>query len=173
MVKCLRGSGYRVIRWCLLWFVVEAGLYGVGGFRYFFFLLLFFFLFVRVPYVFGLVGLTCLAFVWIFSLFLAGAGCRLLDFSVFFADFVREGVPLGFGAVVCGIELVSYLIRPLVLVLRPVVNLRFGWVLSDFSVGLMVFWCFDGFVFSLVGFGGRIFMFLVVLLYEWCVSCVQ
>lgn len=126
MVKYLRYRRCDFFRWCSLWFLVEVGLYGIGGFRYFSFVLLFFFLFIRVPYVFGLVGLSLLVFVWVMTLFLAGMGCRLGDFSLFFADFVREGVPLGFGVVVSGIELVSYLIRPMVLVLRPLVNLRFG-----------------------------------------------
>lgn len=119
--------------------MVEAGLYGIGRFRYFLFFLFVFFLLVRIPYIFGFVGLSLIIFMWVLSLFLAGTGCRLVDFSLYLADFVREGVPLGFGVVVSGIEVIRYLIRPFVLVLRPVINLGFGWVLGDFRVGLLMF----------------------------------
>lgn len=135
--------------------------------------LFFGFLLIRFPYVLGLEGLVLFIFLLVFGLFLAAAGCRLVYPSDFLAEFVSEGVPLGFGLFVCGIEVLSYLIRPLVLMLRPIINLRFGWVLSEVCVGSLCFWGLAGpargCFLLLLGYFGALFAFF----YEWCISCVQ
>lgn len=72
-------------------------------------------------------GFSILVFVLVMSLY-----CGVLfksiavDVMKFFAMFIPAGTPLWIAPLVCLAETVSFVLRPFVLVLRPIINLRIG-----------------------------------------------
>nr|YP_010505935.1 ATP synthase F0 subunit 6 [Paragonimus skrjabini miyazakii]UXE35007.1 ATP synthase F0 subunit 6 [Paragonimus skrjabini miyazakii] len=102
--------------------------------------LLFCFLGLRFPYIFGLGGFGLFLFLVISPLFLALFFSRLFDGSVisFFSSFVPEGTPLWIAPFVCMAETLSYLVRPVVLMIRPFVNLSMG-ASGGYVLGLLSF----------------------------------
>nr|YP_007890986.1 ATP synthase F0 subunit 6 [Hydatigera parva]BAN15658.1 ATP synthase subunit 6 [Hydatigera parva] len=74
------------------------------------------------PYIF-VMFLVCVVFSCFISLFL---GRVVSDVNSFFASFVPVGTPLFICPLVCIAELVSYCIRPVVLIIRPFVNISLG-----------------------------------------------
>lgn len=76
----------------------------------------------------------------IFPLFLALFVSRLLDgdIDVFFRGFIPLGTPLWIAPFVCLAETLSYLVRPIVLMIRPFVNLSIG-ALGGYVLGGMCF----------------------------------
>lgn len=147
-------------------FVVDTGLYGGGLFRLVVLLLLVRFIFVRLPLVCGFGGLFFFLFVYILALFFSALVRRLEDCSLFFAEFVPEGVSVRFAIFVSMLEFVSYLTRPLVLVLRPLVKLGFGWFLSDVYMTTMCCWGVEGFEFKIIGLCFSFLGVMVVFIYE-------
>lgn len=90
--------------------------------------LLFRFLFLRIPYVFGVLGFGLFLGVVIGPLFLSLFLGRLLDRGLFefFSGFVPPGTPLWIAPFVCLAETLSYVVRPIVLMIRPFVKLTIG-----------------------------------------------
>lgn len=62
---------------------------------------------------------------------------RMAEVSLFWGSFVCRGVPFLFGLLSCGVEIVSYVVRPAVLSVRPIVNLLVGLLLSDASLAVI------------------------------------
>nr|YP_001218760.1 ATP synthase F0 subunit 6 [Echinococcus oligarthrus]AAL55465.1 ATPase subunit 6 [Echinococcus oligarthrus]BAF56514.1 ATPase subunit 6 [Echinococcus oligarthrus] len=90
-------------------------------------LVLTWFLIYRLPYCYSFylfcVFLLCVVFAMFMSLFL----CRVFEsVDVFFAGFVPLGTPIYICFLVCVAESISYVIRPVVLVLRPFINISLG-----------------------------------------------
>nr|ALD62342.1 ATP synthase F0 subunit 6 [Echinostoma hortense] len=119
------------------------------------FSLLLSFLFLRVPYIYGMYGFGLFIFTFIFPLFLSLFLGRLLDFGPysFFSGFVPVGTPLWIAPFVCLAETLSYIVRPVVLMIRPFVNLTIG-VLGGFAIGSLS-----------LKFGGWVISFLVLLFF--------
>nr|AWW03663.1 ATPase subunit 6 [Echinococcus granulosus sensu lato genotype G6]AWW03675.1 ATPase subunit 6 [Echinococcus granulosus sensu lato genotype G6] len=101
------------------------------GASYYYFVLLmlvlFWFLVYRLPYCYSFylffVFLSGVVFVMFVSLFM----CRVFsNVNSFFASFVPLGTPLYICFVVCVAESISYVIRPIVLILRPFINISLG-----------------------------------------------
>lgn len=93
----------------------------------------------RLPYIFGLTGFGVYLFFIIFPLFLGLFLGRLRDsVSLFFSGFVPDGTPLWIAPFVCLAETLSYLVRPVVLMIRPFVNLTMG-SLGGYVLGGMAF----------------------------------
>nr|UDU84921.1 ATP synthase F0 subunit 6 [Glypthelmins quieta] len=85
------------------------------------------FLLLRIPYLYGLMGFGVYLFFVIFPLFLSLFFARVgLSLSEFFSSFVPSGTPLWIAPFVCLAETLSYLVRPVVLLIRPFVNLTIG-----------------------------------------------
>nr|QWT69529.1 ATP synthase F0 subunit 6 [Paragonimus westermani] len=102
--------------------------------------LLFCFLSLRFPYLFDLVSFAPFLVFAILPLFLSLFLSRLLDGSLvaFFSAFVPSGTPVWIAPFVCMAETLSYLVRPVVLVIRPFVNLSMG-AMGGYVLGLLVF----------------------------------
>nr|YP_010286152.1 ATP synthase F0 subunit 6 [Hydatigera sp. XHPW10]UKS07990.1 ATP synthase F0 subunit 6 [Hydatigera sp. XHPW10] len=74
----------------------------------------------------------------IFVCFISLCLTRLLgDVNTFFASFVPLGTPLFICPLVCIAELISYVIRPFVLILRPFINISLGCFGAVFVGGLV------------------------------------
>lgn len=86
------------------------------------------FLFTRVPYFYGLGGFGLFLFGWVSPLFLTLFFSRLRfnGLSSFFSHFVPAGTPLWISPVVALAETVRYIVRPFVLLLRPLLNISIG-----------------------------------------------
>nr|QAY80533.1 ATP synthase F0 subunit 6 [Paragonimus kellicotti] len=130
--------------------------------------LLFCFLSLRFPYLFGLGGFSLFLFFVISPLFLSLFLSRLLDGSAFsfFSSFVPEGTPLWIAPFVCMAETLSYLVRPVVLMIRPFVNLSMG-AMGGYVLGLLSF-RFSWVIFFLV------FLFfyeIFVAVVHWFIVC--
>lgn len=139
-------------------FYVYASSYvltGLGRRVYLFvlFVLLGCFFSLRLPYVFGVMGFGVLVFYFILPIFFALFLCRLRYFYDFSASFVPEGSPQKMAFFVRFAELISYIIRPLVLILRPFVKLSLGCLVSH------ELWS------SLAGGSGFYMLFLGLLLF--------
>lgn len=98
----------------------------------FLFVLLSSFLFLRFPHLYGILGFFEVVFFLIFPLFLSLFFSRLFFFKDFSASFVPEGSPQIMAFFVSFAELVSYFIRPFVLMLRPYLNLSLGCLVSHY-----------------------------------------
>nr|WSP01992.1 ATPase subunit 6 [Wallinia sp. URM-2015] len=116
---------------------------GGGGdymYRMVLFFLLICFLFLRVPYIFGLSGFGLFLFFTLFPLFSSLFLCRVVDVGVsdFFSSLIPQGTPLWMAPFVCLAETLSYLVRPVVLMIRPFVNISMG-SLGGYVLGLLCF----------------------------------
>nr|YP_009906242.1 ATP synthase F0 subunit 6 [Azygia hwangtsiyui]QLH90211.1 ATP synthase F0 subunit 6 [Azygia hwangtsiyui] len=105
----------------------------VSGVSFFFYHLALFcvcggFLYLRFPYFYGVYGFMGFLFLSIFPLFccLFVSRFNVGGWGGFFSEFVPVGSPLWVAPFVCLAETVSYLIRPVVLLLRPFLNLSAG-----------------------------------------------
>nr|YP_009092187.1 ATP synthase F0 subunit 6 [Dicrocoelium dendriticum]AHG06512.1 ATP synthase F0 subunit 6 [Dicrocoelium dendriticum] len=85
-----------------------------------------FFIGLRIPYIFFLHIYVGVVVFWVFPIFVSLLFSRLSSVGMFLVSLVPSGTPLWIVPVIFFIELVSFLVRSLVLVLRPIVNLAFG-----------------------------------------------
>nr|APX55318.1 ATP synthase F0 subunit 6 [Paragonimus westermani] len=101
--------------------------------------LLFCFLGLRFPYLFDLVSFGASLFCNI-APFLGAVFSRLFDGKLvdFFSPFVPSGTPVWIAPFVCMAETLSYLVRPVVLMIRPFVNLSMG-AMGGYILGLLTF----------------------------------
>lgn len=97
------------------------------------------FLSLRLPYVFGVRGFALVIVMVVFFLYLSLFLGRLANVGEFFARFVVEGTPEGIASFICLADTLRYYVRPLVLMLRPFVNLRVGGTLGGASASYV--WC--------------------------------
>nr|WRY68999.1 ATP synthase F0 subunit 6 [Cichlidogyrus tilapiae] len=98
------------------------------------------FLLFRTPFIYGPVGFIVLIVVLIFPLYLGLFFGRLEDgLSLFFSSLVPSGTPLWIAPFVGLAETISYVVRPLVLMIRPFLNITIGALgaasLANMSVG--------------------------------------
>lgn len=101
--------------------------------------LLFCFLCLRMPYIFGLSGFRVYLFFYIFPLFVGLFFRRIFaSLDSFFSSFVPLGTPLWIAPFVCLAETLSYIVRPVVLLIRPFVKLSMG-SLGGYVLGSMCF----------------------------------
>nr|AWK02431.1 ATP synthase F0 subunit 6 [Acanthoparyphium sp. WAK-2018] len=130
---------------------------GLGDFYYraCLFSLLIGFLCLRFPYIYGMGGFGLFLVWFIAPLFLSLFLSRMVDAgpSSFFCEFVPLGTPLWIAPFICLAETLSYLVRPVVLMIRPFVNLTIG-ALGGAAVGS-----------ACLKFGIWVLVFLVVLFF--------
>lgn len=111
-------------------FRVVCGFINPTSFFYSFLLSLVLFIFIslRVPYIYGLFGFVVFLFVWITPLYLSFVFSRLgaYGLSSFLRSFVPSGSPLWIAPFVALAETVSYLVRPVVLLIRPFLKITIG-----------------------------------------------
>lgn len=120
----------------------------VGLFSYYYMcimsLVLSLFIFYRVPYCYRpfmfFIFLVVVVFRRFISLFLSRI---LLKVNLFFCRFIPVGTPLYICPLVCLAETIRYIIRPIVLILRPFINIRLG-CMGGVAIGnlsfIKVFW---------------------------------
>lgn len=140
--------------------------YIVKKFSYFYLIILarvlILFLMYRFPYCyrpfFFIFFLVVVVFRSFTSLF-----CGRVFFSLrgFFRGFVPVGTPMYICPLVCIAETISYFIRPIVLILRPFINISLGCVGSIVLCGL----CYNKLVW--------LFVLFIVFFYEVFVACVH
>nr|YP_009544212.1 ATP synthase F0 subunit 6 [Parabreviscolex niepini]AYO27338.1 ATP synthase F0 subunit 6 [Parabreviscolex niepini] len=124
--------------------------------------LLFLFLLYRVPYAFSPYIFVSILWFVLFGMFISLFSCRVRSGVVeFMGSFVPVGTPLWVCPLVCLAETVSYLIRPVVLMLRPLINISLGCVGAAVVGG-----------FSVTGFWWVVLLFLVFL-YEVFIALVH
>nr|QDA21732.1 ATP synthetase subunit 6 [Amphimerus sp. JM-2019] len=124
--------------------------------------LLFSFLSLRLPYVYGMGGFSVFILFLIFPMFLCLFFSRMFDGSMseFFSCFVPIGTPLWMAPFVCLAETLSYVVRPVVLMMRPFVNLSAG-AMGGYALGLMSFLNFWVVVFLFLLFFYEVFVAVV------------
>nr|YP_010704911.1 ATP synthase F0 subunit 6 [Plagiorchis multiglandularis]WCQ78408.1 ATP synthase F0 subunit 6 [Plagiorchis multiglandularis] len=126
--------------------IINNSVYGLisggwndGFYRFFLLVLLFCFLSLRVPYIFGLFGFGWYLFFYVFPLFIGLFFSRIFSsVDSFFSSFIPLGTPLWIAPFVCLAETLSYIVRPVVLLIRPFVNLSMG-SLGGYVLGGMCF----------------------------------
>nr|AHH81836.1 ATP synthase subunit 6 [Echinococcus canadensis]AWW04431.1 ATPase subunit 6 [Echinococcus granulosus sensu lato genotype G7]AWW04443.1 ATPase subunit 6 [Echinococcus granulosus sensu lato genotype G7]AWW04455.1 ATPase subunit 6 [Echinococcus granulosus sensu lato genotype G7]AWW04467.1 ATPase subunit 6 [Echinococcus granulosus sensu lato genotype G7] len=101
------------------------------GASYYYFVLLmlvlFWFLVYRLPYCYSFYLFFVFLFGVVFVMFVSLFMCRVFsNVNSFFASFVPLGAPLYICFIVCVAESISYVIRPIVLILRPFINISLG-----------------------------------------------
>nr|YP_010286164.1 ATP synthase F0 subunit 6 [Mosgovoyia sp. SQ20]UKS08002.1 ATP synthase F0 subunit 6 [Mosgovoyia sp. SQ20] len=85
------------------------------------------FLCYRVPYCYSPYVFAVFLVVVVFTMFLSLFFCRVFSgVDEFFSGFVPVGTPLYICFLVCLAESISYVIRPIVLILRPFINISLG-----------------------------------------------
>nr|QXU59685.1 ATP synthase F0 subunit 6 [Cephalochlamys namaquensis] len=85
------------------------------------------FVYYRFPYVYGAYSFIVILFCYLFSGFVSLFLMRLFKSpNIFFSGFVPIGTPLYICPLVCCAETISYFIRPLVLIIRPFINISLG-----------------------------------------------
>nr|YP_008994158.1 ATP synthase F0 subunit 6 [Metagonimus yokogawai]AGN12760.1 ATP synthase F0 subunit 6 [Metagonimus yokogawai] len=144
-----------------------------GGWGDWFYRLPLFFLLVafvglRLPYLYGMGSFGVFILIAILPVFLSLFWSRAVDGkrSEFFCGFVPEGTPVWIAPFVCLAETLSYLVRPVVLMIRPFVNLTIG-AMGGYALGLMCFlsWWVVFFLFLLF------FYEIFVALVHWYIVC--
>lgn len=111
---------------------------------------LFLFLLYRVPYVYRPFMFSVFLMVAVFARFVSLFFSRIFNkFNVFFSGFIPVGTPIYICPLVCVAERISYIIRPIVLVLRPFINISLG--------------CFGAVAVGDLCFSGRLIWFLMLL----------
>nr|YP_010528192.1 ATP synthase F0 subunit 6 [Echinoparyphium aconiatum]UXW64386.1 ATP synthase F0 subunit 6 [Echinoparyphium aconiatum] len=146
-----------------------TGGWGDSFYRYCLFGLLFSFLLLRIPYIYGMTGFALFIVFIISPLFASLFLCRVLDVgpTSFFSGFVPPGTPLWIAPFVCLAETLSYIVRPVVLMIRPFVNLTIG-TLGGVAIGSL------GFKFGIwiISFLFILFFYEVfVALVHWFIVC--
>nr|QBE89937.1 ATP synthase F0 subunit 6 [Opisthorchis sudarikovi] len=96
------------------------------------------FLSLRLPYIFGMGGFALFIFFIVCPLFIGLFLSRVLGGGMgeFFSCFVPLGTPLWIAPFVCLAETLSYIVRPVVLMMRPFVNLSAGG-LGGYALGVL------------------------------------
>lgn len=85
------------------------------------------FLLYRVPYCYRPFLFSTFLVTVVFSMFTSLFLSRVSrNINEFFSSFVPVGTPLYICPLVCLAETISYIIRPIVLILRPFINIRLG-----------------------------------------------
>nr|YP_003934527.1 ATP synthase F0 subunit 6 [Benedenia hoshinai]ABK58256.1 ATP synthase F0 subunit 6 [Benedenia hoshinai] len=127
------------------------------------FLLSLSFLSLRIPYIYNVLEFVGLVIILIFPLFISIFLSRItLGFNSFFSSLLPPGTPLAIAPFVCLAETISYIVRPLVLNLRPFLNITIG-SLAGASIGGM-----SMAINPLIGFLVFLFMYEVfVALVHW------
>nr|BAV82511.1 ATP synthase F0 subunit 6 [Hymenolepis microstoma]BBB87189.1 ATP synthase subunit 6 [Hymenolepis microstoma] len=81
----------------------------------------------RIPYCYSPYFFSIFLIVFVFSMFISLFTRRVFDnFNVFFSQFIPIGTPVYICPLVCLAETVSFIIRPIVLILRPFINISLG-----------------------------------------------
>nr|QYA17641.1 ATP synthase F0 subunit 6 [Echinostomatidae sp. MSB para 30070] len=146
-----------------------SGGWGDSYYRYCLFGLLLSFLFLRIPYIYGMSGFALFIVLVVLPLFLSLLLSRIIDVgpTSFFSGFVPPGTPLWIAPFVCLAETLSYIVRPIVLMIRPFVNLTIG-TLGGVAIGGL------GFKFGvwIISFLFLLFFYEVfVALVHWFIVC--
>nr|YP_010350550.1 ATP synthase F0 subunit 6 [Capsala katsuwoni]UOK11874.1 ATP synthase F0 subunit 6 [Capsala katsuwoni] len=95
------------------------------------------FLLLRTPYLYGGVGFIGLILLLISPMFGGILFLRLENgLNPFFSSLLPPGTPLAIAPFVCLAETISFVVRPLVLMLRPFLNITIGG-LGGISLGMM------------------------------------
>lgn len=85
------------------------------------------FLLYRLPYCYSPFIFSTFLVLMVFSRFCRLFCARIFDkFKVFFSSFIPVGTPIYICPLVCLAETVRYIIRPIVLILRPFINISLG-----------------------------------------------
>nr|QDO72057.1 ATP synthase F0 subunit 6 [Schistosoma haematobium]QDO72098.1 ATP synthase F0 subunit 6 [Schistosoma haematobium] len=114
----------------------------------------------RCPYIYNYTWFILFLFLFIIPLYISLVFTRLYSsFSKFFAEMIPSGSPLWILPFIPHIEMISFLIRPVVLLLRPFINISVGiyagltigdlFILSDnytFMFFLFIFFIYEVFV---------------------------
>nr|BAC98841.1 ATPase subunit 6 [Taenia saginata] len=88
---------------------------------------LFLFLCYRLPYCYSPFLFAVILVSVVFSCFISFFLSRVFDnVNLFFSSFIPVGTPIYICPLVCIAELISYIIRPVVLILRPFINISLG-----------------------------------------------
>lgn len=144
-----------------------SGGWNDGVYRLLLGVLLFCFLSLRLPYIFGLLGFGLYLFFYIFPVFISLFLRRIVRKpGLFFSSFVPLGTPLWIAPFVCLAETLSYLVRPVVLLIRPFVKLSMG-SLGGYVLGGMCFSSIYVLGFLVVLFFYEIFVAVV----HWFIVC--
>nr|WCH58145.1 ATP synthase F0 subunit 6 [Holostephanus sp. FJ-2023] len=157
-------------RLSLLCGLVSSVISGVKDHVYYCMLIvmLFCFLLLRIPYIFGVGGFSTFLGFMILPLFLGMMFSRLNGgVSLFFSSFIPVGTPLWIAPFVCLAETISYIVRPIVLVIRPFINLSIG-AMAGMTLGLLC-WSMNWFVF--IGLLILFFYEIFVALVHWYIVC--
>nr|YP_009316244.1 ATP synthase F0 subunit 6 [Anoplocephala magna]AMR73960.1 ATP synthase F0 subunit 6 [Anoplocephala magna] len=110
------------------------------------------FLCYRIPYCYSpfIFGIFLISIV--FSMFISLFFCRVLNnVNEFFGTLIPVGTPLYICPLVCLAETVSYIIRPIVLILRPFINISLG--------------CFGAVALCNLSFGSSAWILLLFILF--------
>nr|WHM52337.1 ATPase subunit 6 [Echinococcus canadensis]WHM52349.1 ATPase subunit 6 [Echinococcus canadensis]WHM52361.1 ATPase subunit 6 [Echinococcus canadensis]WHM52373.1 ATPase subunit 6 [Echinococcus canadensis]WHM52385.1 ATPase subunit 6 [Echinococcus canadensis] len=115
----------------------------LSGASYYYFVLLMLvlvlFLVYRLPYCYSFYLFFVFLFGVVFVMFVSLFMCRVFsNVNSFFASFVPLGTPLYICFIVCVAESISYMIRPIVLILRPFINISLG-CFGDVALGNLCF----------------------------------
>lgn len=85
------------------------------------------FLSYRIPYCYSPYLFSIFLIVFVFRMFISLFLRRLFDkFNIFFRKFIPTGTPMLICPLVCLAETIRFIIRPVVLILRPFINIRLG-----------------------------------------------
>nr|AMH40835.1 ATPase subunit 6 [Rodentolepis nana] len=83
----------------------------------------------RIPYCYSPYLFYIFLIIFVFSMFISLFSCRLFsNFNTFFSGFIPVGTPIYICPLVCLAETISFVIRPIVLILRPFINISLGCV---------------------------------------------
>lgn len=130
-------------------------------------ILLFIFVLFRVPYIFGVCGFGAILIFLIVPAYISLVLARLgRGLNLFFSSFVPEGSPFFIAPLVCLAELIRYLVRPVVLLIRPFLKISIGF----FGASALGFMCLSSrFVYVFMFF---LFLYEVfVALVHWFIVC--
>nr|AKG49768.1 ATP synthase F0 subunit 6 [Ogmocotyle sp. JM-2015] len=155
------------IVWNSVFSVIEGGWFDYL-YRFVLGVMLFCFLSLRMPYIFGIWGFGVYLFFVIFPLFFSLFLCRIIDGGVssFFSSLVPSGTPIWIAPFVCLAETLSYIVRPVVLMIRPFVNLTIGSI-GGYVLGALCLSSWWVVVFLFILFFYEVFVALV----HWFIVC--
>nr|YP_007476442.1 ATP synthase F0 subunit 6 [Echinococcus equinus]ARO49932.1 ATPase subunit 6 [Echinococcus equinus]BAM84079.1 ATPase subunit 6 [Echinococcus equinus] len=126
-------------------------------------LVLLWFLLYRLPYCYSFYLFSVFLLVVVFVMFVSLFMCRVSNsVNSFFASFIPLSTPLYICFLVCVAESISYIIRPVVLILRPFINISLG-CFGAVALGNL---CFVNFWWGL-GLVGLFFYEVFVALIHW------
>nr|AFD18220.1 ATPase subunit 6 [Neobenedenia melleni] len=91
------------------------------------FILFIYFLLLRMPYIYSSIAFMGVIICVISPLFLSIFLSRICTgLNEFFSSLLPPGTPLGIAPFVCLAETISYIVRPIVLMIRPFLNITIG-----------------------------------------------